>query len=52
MHFQRVENALQRENATTLFSLSLLFPNWVTIVFLKTLKPSGAKKEIIILQQQ
>ena len=30
MHFQRVENALQRKNATTLFSLSLLFPKRVT----------------------
>ena len=30
MHLQRVENALQRKNASTLFSLSLLFPNRVT----------------------
>ena len=30
MHFQRLENALQRKNATTLFSLSLVFPNRVT----------------------
>ena len=28
--FTRVENALQRKNATTLFSLSLLFPKRVT----------------------
>ena len=28
--FQCVENALQRKNASTLFSLSLLFPNRVT----------------------
>ena len=31
-HLQCVENALQRKNASTLFSLSLLFPNRVTIV--------------------
>ena len=29
-HLQCVENALQRKNASTLFSLSLLFPNRVT----------------------
>ena len=31
-HLQCVENALQRKNASTLFSLSLLFPNRVTYV--------------------
>ena len=31
-HLQCVENALQRKNASTLFSLSLLFPNRVTII--------------------
>ena len=36
-HFQRVENALQRKNASTLFSLSLLFPNRVTYVFQESL---------------
>ena len=30
-HLQCVENALQRKNSSTLFSLSLLFPNRVTI---------------------
>jgi len=29
-HVQRVENALQWKSASTLFSLSLLFPNRVT----------------------
>ena len=32
-HLQCVENALQRKNASTLFSLSLLFPNRVTYVW-------------------
>ena len=36
--FTRVENALQRKNATTLFSLSLLFPKRVTYSHLRFAK--------------
>ena len=47
MHFQRVENALQRKNATTLFSLSPLFPNRVT--FMQSRVPLGPGKFHVVV---
>ena len=42
-HFQRVENALQWKNATTLFSLNLLFPQRVTNELLAAIDESWVK---------